>query len=216
MLSESARMSSAAEARFRINAPNSKQRAIKVIALDRPSEALVKKLAQSHWNSASFFTASAFAPSYPASPRLPSGRSRPSSTGYGEGRGEGQPPQDGDNDAPCGGGPSPGLSPQAGRGEAGPGSFSMQGWLSDLAGRTKNLVDEVDHADLVVMVATAGEDAAAAGLIGEACSLKRVNTTGLILGGRTATDEMLSKTLSRLRPWSLMLVIASGEDYIED
>jgi hypothetical protein len=27
---------------------------------------------------------------------------------------------------------------------------------------------------------------------------------------------MLSKTLSRLRPWSLMLVIASGEDYIED
>jgi hypothetical protein len=92
----------------------------------------------------------------------------------------------------------------------------MQGWLSDLAGRTKDLVDEVDHADLVVMVATAGEDAAAATLIGEACSLKRVNTTGLILGGRAATDEMLSKTLSRLRPWSLMLVIASGEDYIED
>ena len=53
-------------------------------------------------------------------------------------------------------------------------------------------------------------------MIGEACSLKRVNTTGLILGGRSATDEMLSKTLSRLRPWSLMLVIASGEDYIED
>jgi hypothetical protein len=66
------------------------------------------------------------------------------------------------------------------------------------------------------MVATAGENAAAASLIGEACSLKRVNTTGLILGGRTATDEMLGKTLSRLRPWSLMLVIASGEDYIGD
>jgi hypothetical protein len=171
MLSESARMSSAAEARFRINAPNSKPRNIKVIALDRPSEALVKRLAQLHWNGANFFTASAFAP----------------------------PPQAGEENA-----------------AAGPGRFSMQGWLSDLAGRTKDLVDEVDHADLVVMVATAGEDAAAATLIGEACSLSRVNTTGLILGGRTATDEMLSKTLSRLRPWSLMLVIASGEDYIED
>jgi hypothetical protein len=209
MLSESARMSSAAEARFRINAPNAKPRNIKVIALDRPSEALVTRLAQSSWNGASFFTASAFAPPDPApSPRLPLGRSRPSSTGYGEGWGEGAQTR--------GEAPSPGLSPHAGRGEAGPGIFSMQGWLSDLAGRTKDLIDEVDHADLVVMVATAGENAAAATLIGEACSLKRVNTTGLILGGRTATDEMLAKTLSRLRPWSLMLVIASGEDYIGD
>jgi hypothetical protein len=41
MQSESARMSSAAEARFRIDAPNSKPRAVKVIALDRPSERVV-------------------------------------------------------------------------------------------------------------------------------------------------------------------------------
>ena len=162
MLSESARMSTAAEARFRIDAPNSRPRHVKVIALDATSEALVKHLAQRRWNSASFFTASAFA---------------------------GAPP---------------------GRG------FSMQGWLSDLAGRTKDLIDEVSSADLVVMVAAAGENAQAAALIGEACSLKRVNTTGLILDGASATDEMLSKTLSQLRPWSLMLVIANGEDYIED
>jgi hypothetical protein len=162
MLSESARMSTAAEARFRIDAPNSKPRHVKVIALDPASEALVKHLVERRWNNASFFTASAFA---------------------------GAPP---------------------GRG------FSMQGWLSDLAGRAKDLIDEVNGADLVVMVATAGESAQAAALIGEACSLKRVNTTGLILGGASATDGMLSKTLSQLRPWSLMLVIASGEDYIED
>jgi len=162
MLSESAKMSTAAEARFRIDAPNSKLRHVKVIALDAASEAVVKHLAERRWNRASFFTASAFA---------------------------GVPP---------------------GRG------FSMQGWLSDLAGRTKDLVDEVNGADLVVMVATAGENSQAAALIGEACSLKRVNTTGLILGGASATDEMLSKTLSQLRPWSLMLVIANGEDYIED
>ena len=45
MLSESARMSSAAEARFRIDAANSRPRRVKIIALDRPSEALVKRLA---------------------------------------------------------------------------------------------------------------------------------------------------------------------------
>ena len=60
MQSESARMSSAAEARYRINAPNSKQRAVKVIALDAPSERIVKELAQRPWNGATFFTASAF------------------------------------------------------------------------------------------------------------------------------------------------------------
>lgn len=162
MVSESARMSSAAEARFRIDAPNSKPRRVKVIALDPASEAVVKHLAQGRWNNASFFTASAFS-------GVPPGR-----------------------------------------------DFSMPGWLSDLAGRTKDLIDEVGTADLVVMVATAGENAQAATLIGEACSLKRVNTTGLILGGVSASDEMLSKTLSQLRPWSLMLVIANGEDYIED
>jgi hypothetical protein len=162
MLSENARMATAAEARYRIDAPNSRPKRVKVIALDRPSEAIVKDLARKVWNGATFFTASSFASVPPT------------------------------------------------------GNFSMQGWLSDLAGRTKNLVDEVDTADLVVMVATAGENAQAAALIGEACSLKRIATTGLILGAPSASDEMLSKTLAQLRPWSLMLVIASALDYIED
>src|SRR4029077_877392 len=100
MASESARMSSAAEARYRINVPNSKPRAIKVIALDGPSERVVQRLAQARWNGATFFTATAFA-----------------------------------------------GAPHKGK--------SLAGWLSDLAGRTKNLVDEVNTADLVVMIATA-------------------------------------------------------------
>jgi hypothetical protein len=163
MQSESARMASAAEARFRIDAPNSKPRAVKIIALDRQSDRVVKRLAQGTWNQASFFTASAFA-----------------------------------------GAPKPA------------GNFSMTGWLSDVAGRTTDLVNEVNSADLVVMVATAGENASAAAIIGEACSVRRVNTTGLIIGGAGASDEALSKTLAQLRPWSLMLVIASADDYIED
>lgn len=161
METESARMSSAKEARFRIDAPNSLPRATKVIALDAPSEQVVKRLAAGNWNGATFFTAKAF-----------------------------------------------GATPNKGE--------SLSGWLSDLAGRTKSLVDEVNSADLVVMVATAGESVPAASLIGEACSLKRVMTTALITGAAGKSDDVLAKTLSQLRPWALMLVIAGADDYIED
>ena len=161
--SESARATSAAESRYRIDAPNSQPRAVKVIALDAAAERVVKRLAQATWNHASFFTASAFS-------------GAPAKTE----------------------------------------SFSMTGWLSDIAGRTKDLMDEVGSADLVVMVATAGESASAAAIIGEAASAKRINTTGLIVGGAGKSDEALAKTLGQLRPWSLMLVIANTDDYIED
>jgi hypothetical protein len=161
MQSESARMSSAAEARFRIDAPNSSPRTVKVIALDRPSEDVVKRLAQKQWGRASFLTASAF-----------------------------------------------GSTPKSGE--------SFSGWLSDLAGRTRSMIEEIESADLVVMVAAAGEDAAAASIIGEACSLKRVTTTCLILGGADKSDEALSRTLSQLRPWAVMLVVAAAEEYVED
>ena len=163
MQSESARMSSAAEAKFRINRPNSQPRAVKVIALDAPSERVIKELAAGSWQRASFLTASAFS-----------------------------------------------GAPRAGE------PFSMGGWLNDLAGRTKDLVDEVNAADLVVMVATAGENAAAAGLIGEACNVKHVMTTALILGAAASSDETLSKMLSALRPHAMMLVISSADEYIED
>jgi hypothetical protein len=163
MESESARMSSAAEARFRINAPNSRPRAVKVIALDTRSERIVKDLAQSQWQHASFLTASAFS----GAPR---------------------------------------------QGER----FSVGGWLNDLAGRTKDLVDEVNTADLVVMVATAGENAAAAALINEACSIKHVMTTALILGSAASSDDTMSKMLAQLRPHAMMLVIASADEYIKD
>ena len=162
MQSESARMASAAEARFRIDAPNSKPRAIKIIALDRPSEGVVKRLAQqSTWGNATFLTALAGTPA-------PDER------------------------------------------------FSVSGWLGDLAGHTKDLLNEINGADQVIMIATAGEALDAVSIIGEACSLKRVMTTALILSPPSASDEALARSLAQLRPWSLMLVVASAEDYITD
>ena len=60
MDSESARMSSAAEARFRVDYPNSKPRVVKVVALDTPSERVVKRVAQRAWQRATFFTSISF------------------------------------------------------------------------------------------------------------------------------------------------------------
>jgi hypothetical protein len=149
MLSESARMSSAAEARFRVQAPNSKPRAIKVIALDAAGQIVVRRLAHARWNQATFFAAA------------------------------------GDT-------------------------------LDDLAGRTSSVADEVRTADLVVVVAGPGGHADAASRIGQACSLRRVMTTAFVVGAASATQSALSKTLAQLRPWSLMVVIADSDEYIDD
>jgi hypothetical protein len=162
MPSESARMTTAAAARFRINDPNSQPRTIKVIALDPPSEAVVQRLAHGSWQRAAFFTSLKF---------------------------------DG--------------APRGGEG------WSMKAWLHDLAGRTKDLIDEVSSADLIVMVASAGTDAAAATVIAEACVARKVMTTALIIGSASRTDEELSRTLASLRPYAAMLVIANNDDYIE-
>ena len=54
MLSESARATRASESRFRIDAPNARPRAIKVIALDVPSEGVLRRLAEGAWENATF------------------------------------------------------------------------------------------------------------------------------------------------------------------
>ena len=163
MLSESARMTTAEEARFRIDSPNSKPRAVKVVALDAPSEAVVKRLAQGQWQRASFLTALKFH-----------------------------------------------AAPRGGEG------WSMKSWLSDLAGRTHDLIEEVASADLVVMVASAGTRPEAAAVIAEACNVRKVMTTALIIGSESKSDEELSQTLASLRPHASMLVIANNDDYIEE
>jgi hypothetical protein len=162
MLSESARMTTAEEARFRVDYPNSKPRAIKVIALDAPSERVIKRLAQGTWQRATFLTAL-------------------------------------DLDG----------APRGGEG------WSMKAWLSDLAGRTKDLIDEVASADLVVMVATAGTGAEVAAVIAEACGVRKVMTTALVIGSKSKSDAALAKTLASLRPHASMLVIAHDNEYIE-
>jgi uncharacterized protein (DUF697 family) len=95
--------------------------------------------------------------------------------------------------------------------------FSMASWLSDLAGRTKDLVDELNGADLVALVATAGENLQqVAPVIGEACKAKHVTTIAFVLGSASIPQDALSRTLRQLRPWTLMLVIAPSEETITE
>lgn len=93
--------------------------------------------------------------------------------------------------------------------------------LSDFAGRTKALIAEIDPADLVVLVATAGEDAPLAAVIGEACRARGVPVTALVLdiegaSPNSVTDDALAASLTKLRPYAAMLVVARAQDYIED
>ena len=162
MQSESARVTTAAQSRYRISDPNAKPRLVKVIALDEASERVIQRLARSVWNQASFLSASAFNALHKNN------------------------------------------------------RFTMKGWLSDLAGRTKDLIDEIETADLVVMIVSAGENAQAASIIGETCHLRSITTTALIMQSASVSDDALSRTLAQLRPWALMLVIANNDDYVDD
>jgi hypothetical protein len=160
VLSESARVTSAAELRFRVQAPNSRPRATTIIALDGPSEVVIRRLAEDPWNHATFLEA-------------------PTA----------DPPDD---------------------------AQASDGWVTDLQGRRRRLRDEVNQSDQVIMMVAAGGPASGAETIGRACSLRRVTTTALIVGAEGVSDGDLSRTLARVRPWSLMVVIAGNDDYVMD
>src|SRR5688500_18172953 len=106
MLSESARMSTAKEAAFRINYPNSRPRAVKVVALDEASVGMVRQLAEQEWKNTTFFTAV--------------------SADWDPGRPWGTP---------------------------------IHAGLIDLDGKSRDLVEEIGAANLVVTISTAGRSA---------------------------------------------------------
>ena len=80
----------------------------------------------------------------------------------------------------------------------------------------ERLIADVDDADLVLMLVTAGGDAEAAAPIGRACSAKRVMTHTVIVRASAAIDAALAKTLAQVRPWSLMVVVVNDDDYVDD
>lgn len=153
-------MTTAEEAAFRIQDPNSLPRVSKIILLDRNSERILRRVAGFPWNGARFFS---FVAARPVS--------------------------------------------------AGLGSLQVDVTLADESGVHVEFASEVAATDVVIMVASAGETAAAAAVIGNACLVRGIMTTGIILSDPDE-DADASITLRDLRPYAAMLVVASGDDYI--
>jgi hypothetical protein len=80
----------------------------------------------------------------------------------------------------------------------------------------ERLIADVEGADLVLMLVSAGGDSKAAADIGRACSAKRVMTHTVIVRASAVSDAALSNTLAHVRPWSLMVVVVDDDDYVDD
>jgi len=87
--------------------------------------------------------------------------------------------------------------------------------LRNGAGAVTRLSDEIADADVVVMIAAAGEAADEVSVIGDRCAARGIMTTGVIF--ETGVQAAgLQRTLNALRPNTRMLVVASDADYIPE
>ena len=86
--------------------------------------------------------------------------------------------------------------------------------LEDTDGNSFKLSDEINDADIIVMVTTVGSAPEAAEVIGNACLVRGKRASGLVRMDGDATN--LSQTLLSLRPYAAMLVVSSGDEYIAE
>ena len=142
MLSSCALATTAAEARYRITAPEFARRSSRVIALDEESRGIVRDIGGRSWGGGHFLVFESAVP----------------------------------DDA---------LLRHAG------------------TGGTALLSEELDGADTVVMVASAGASAEAASIIGDAAAARGIMSAGLVLPGSDPVNEVVSA----LRPNAMVLVV---------
>ena len=72
------------------------------------------------------------------------------------------------------------------------------------------LSDELAGADVAVMIASAERAAQPASVIGNACAARGIMTAGLIVASHGRVDD----TVSALRPYASVLVVAASADYV--
>lgn len=142
MLSSCALATTAAEARYRIAAPEFARRSSRVIALDGESRGIVREMGGRSWDGGHFLVFESAVP----------------------------------DDA---------LLRHAG------------------TGGTALLSEELDGADTVVMVASAGANAEAASIIGDAAAARGIMSAGLVLPDGAAVN----KVVAALRPNAMVLVV---------
>jgi uncharacterized metal-binding protein len=146
----------AAEARFRVDYPNSTRRASRIIGLDGEAVSILEAVAEQPWQGARFLA-------------------------Y-----EAPTPADGD-------GPPDAV-------------------LRSFDGVETRLSDELDGADVAVMVATGGRGAEAASIIGRASFSRRIMTAGLVVRDGGPSEE----AVNALRPYASVLVVSPDELFIRD
>lgn len=154
LLHSCARAATAAEARFRVDYPNSTERASRIIALDDGAARILQAVSERPWRGARFLRFEA--------------------------------PHDGDG--------------------------ADDASLRSFDGGPSMLSDELDDADVAVMVATGGAGAAAASIIGRASFRRRIMTAGLVVSDREDPVEAVNV----LRPYASVLVVSPDEQYIVD
>ena len=67
--------------------------------------------------------------------------------------------------------------------------------LRDADGAQSSLLAELEDADVVIMVATTETDAAAATIIGAACTVRGIMTAGLVIGRRTLVGATVAAVI---------------------
>jgi hypothetical protein len=84
--------------------------------------------------------------------------------------------------------------------------------LRDADGAVSNLLAEIEEADVVIMVATTESDAAAATIIGAACTVRGIMTAGLVIGERA----LVGATVAAVRPHARVLMVSNDERDVID
>jgi hypothetical protein len=72
------------------------------------------------------------------------------------------------------------------------------------------LSDELEGADVAIMISTTHDEGEGAATIGMACALRKIMTAGLVVGSSDGLDD----AITALRPHASMLVVAAEEDFV--
>lgn len=155
LLHSCARAATAAEARFRVDYPNSTERASRIIAVDEDAAGILGPVSRRPWRGARFL------------------------------RFEGTRESDGDE---------------------------RDAVLRSFEDEPTLLSDELEGADVAVMIATGDAGAEAAAIIGRESFRRRIMTAGLVVRGSSEPEGAVNV----LRPYASVLVVSSDEQYIVD
>lgn len=94
-------------------------------------------------------------------------------------------------------------------------SLAVDAVLTEPGGTRTMLSEELRGADVVVMIASAGEGEDAASVIGNACLVRSIMTAGLIVADESRRDHV-EEAVKGLRPFASVLVVAASADYVPD